>query len=269
VDKKRPIGVCDSGVGGTSVVRQLLKVMPDEQIVYFGDTARMPYGPRPKAEIIQFLEEVLEFFQTHNVKMGIIACGTMTSQALELVRHKYSFPLVGVNTGAGSALAATRNGKIGVIATQGTVASGYHAKQITAMDPDASVFPQACPRFVPLVEAGCLDGAEVQDACRTYLLPLKESGVDTLILGCTHYPYLEKAIAEVMGPDVALIDPALETAAEAKTVLESLDMLNMERGKPEHQFFFSKNPHEVHLLVQKLMGLQLPAFRHASFEGVY
>lgn len=265
----RPIGVCDSGVGGTSVAKQLMKILPHERIIYFGDTARVPYGPRPVAEIMQFMEEIMEFFQSHNVKLAVIACGTMTSQAMETVKHKFSFPIVGVSSGAYSALQATRNKRIGVLATQGTVASGFHAKKITALDPTAAVFPQACPRYVPFVEAGQLDGEEVRHTSINYLTPLKEAGVDTLILGCTHYPYLQKVIADIMGPEVTLIDPATETVEEAKKVLQKLDMLNVQRGIPDHQFFFSKQPDEIQALVEKVMEKKLPAFKLADFGKVY
>jgi glutamate racemase len=264
MDYTKAIGVCDSGIGGTSVVKQLMKLMPHEQIIYFGDTARVPYGPRPVEEITTFLKEIMEFFQSHQVKLGVVACGTMTSQALEIVKEKFTFPIVGVSSGARSALAATRNKRIGVIATQGTVASGFHAKRIIPLDPAATVVSQACPRFVPLVEAGIMDGDEVRQISDTYLSPLKEAGVDTLILGCTHYPYLSKVIADIMGPDVALIDPAIETALEAKSVLEELGMLNRQRAVSAHQFFFSKDSREIQVLVERLLDSSLPAFKDAT-----
>jgi glutamate racemase len=263
-----PIGVCDSGVGGTSVVKQLMKVLPHEQIIYFGDTARVPYGPRPVSEILQFMEEIMEFFQERQVKLVVIACGTMTSQALEIVKHKFSFPMVGVSAGARSALEATRNKKIGVLATQGAISSGFHGKRISVLEPTATVLAQACPRWVPLVEAGQLDGDEVRRVSATYLAPLQEAGVDTLILGCTHYPYLRNVIADIMGPGVALIDPAMETAEEAKSVLERLSMLNQQRSTPYNQFFFSENPTEMQHLVEKIMDSELPAFKLADFGKV-
>lgn len=262
---RQPIGVCDSGVGGTSVVKQLTHLLPNEQIIYFGDTARVPYGSRPVVEIKRFMEEIMEFFTEHDVKLSVIACNTMTSQALPSVKHKFSFPIVGVSSGARAALTATRNKCIGVIATQGTVASGYHARQITALDPAATVLPQACPRFVPLVEAGKLTGEEVYQISSTYLFPLKEAGVDTLILGCTHYPYLREVIADIMGPAVTLIDPALETAQETKEVLQKLDLLNQQRQEQKHRFFFSKDPDKTHDLVESLMDTTLPRFMQASF----
>lgn len=264
----QPIGVCDSGVGGTSVVKYLTELLPNEQIIYFGDTARVPYGPRPVAEIKRFMEEIMEFFYENEVKLAVLACNTMTSQALETVRHKFPFPIVGVSSGARSALAATHNKRIGVLATQGTVASGYHAKQITFLDPTASVFLQACPRFVPLVEAGKLEGEEVCRISNTYLEPLKESGVDALILGCTHYPYLTKVIADIMGPEVSIIDPALETVQEAKEVLAKAGMLNQSLRGWEHRYFFSKAPEEAHALVERLMGTSLPRFAQATFGKV-
>lgn len=263
---RQPIGVCDSGIGGTSVVKHIMRLLPNEQIIYFGDTARVPYGPRPVVEIKRFMAEIMAFFCQHEVKLGVIACNTMTSQALETVKHKFPFPMVGVSSGARSALAATRSKRIGVLATQGTVASGYHAKQITGLDPAATVFPQACPRFVPLVEAGKLAGEEVRRISSTYLYPLQEEGVDALILGCTHYPYLREVIADIMGPRVAIIDPALETTQEAQAVLEKMGLLNQSRSAQAHRFFFSKESGETQMLVERIMGMALPPFMTATFD---
>lgn len=268
MNNRQPIGVCDSGVGGTSVVKYLMKLLPNEQIVYFGDTARVPYGPRPVVEIKRFMEEIMEFFAEQKVKLAVIACNTMTSQALQTVKHKFDFPMVGVSPGARSALAATRSKRIGVLATQGTVASGYHAKQITNLDPEATVLLQACPRFVPLVEAGKLDGEEVRQISATYLSPLIEAEVDTLVLGCTHYPFLWQVISRIMGPKVTIIDPALETVEEAKQVLEQKGLLNQTRLEEKHRFFFSKEPDATHALVERLMEMSLPRFMEASFGKV-
>lgn len=217
-----PIGVFDSGVGGLTVVKELTTLLPNENLLYFGDTARAPYGSRPPAQIIGFMHEILRFFAAHGVKMAVYACNTMTALGLEKARHYYAFPLVGMNTGARPALKATRNKVIGVIATQATIASGKHGKTIRTIDPGVTVYPQACPKFVPLIEQGETDGALIREAALEYLVPMKKANVDTLILGCTHYPLISPLIREVMGPEVTLVDPARETAADARQQLIKL-----------------------------------------------
>lgn len=220
-----PIGIFDSGLGGLTVVREVLSLLPGEDVIYFGDTARTPYGSRPPAEILQFMQEILTFFSAQNVKMAIIACNTMTTLGLEQARAEFPFLLVGVNNGANAAVAASRNKRIGAIATEATINSGKHASAIRALNPDAEVFPQACPLFVPLIEQEKLFGSEIESAAKKYLLPLKDAAIDALILGCTHYPFISSVIRGVMGSDVVLIDPARETAAEARTTLAYHDRL--------------------------------------------
>ncbi|WP_425060391.1 Glutamate racemase [Sporomusa carbonis] len=214
-----PIGIFDSGLGGLTVVRKVLSLLPGEDIIYFGDTARIPYGSRPPAEILGFMREILLFFSSQKVKMAITACNTMTALGLEQAREQFPFLLVGVNNGVSAALKASRNKRIGVIATEATINSGKHAAAIRAADSDTTVFPQACPQFVPLIEQEKLSGPEIEAAAREYLTPLKEAKVDTLILGCTHYPFISPLISEIMGPETILIDPARETAADARVML--------------------------------------------------
>ena len=220
-----PIGIYDSGLGGLTVVREVLSLLPGEDIIYFGDTARTPYGSRPAAEILGFMQEILNFFSVQKVKMAITACNTMTALGLEQAQARFPFLVIGVNNGVAAALAASRNKRIGVIATEATIHSGKHARAIKAALPAASVFAQSCPRFVPLIEQEKLSGPEIETAAREYLKPLTDSGVDTLILGCTHYPFISPLIREIMGPEVVLIDPARETAAEARTQLAHKDKL--------------------------------------------
>ncbi|MDR3560677.1 MAG: glutamate racemase [Negativicutes bacterium] len=219
MDNDAAIGVFDSGIGGLTVVRELIRLMPEEKIIYFGDTARAPYGSRPPAQILDFMHQILRFFLARRVKMAVYACNTMTALGLDQARHYYPFPLVGMNTGVRPALRATVNKNIGVIATQATVASGKHGKTIKTVDPGAIIYPQACPKFVPLIEQGNLEGPRLEDAIREYLTPLKEANVDTLILGCTHYPLISQAVGRFMGPGVTLIDPASETAQDARAIL--------------------------------------------------
>ncbi|MDR3588546.1 MAG: glutamate racemase [Negativicutes bacterium] len=219
MDSKAAIGVFDSGVGGLTVVRELTRLMPDENYIYFGDTARAPYGSRPPAQILDFMHQILRFFLSRRIKLAVYACNTMTALGLEAARHYYPFPLVGMNTGVRAALKATRNKKIGVIATQATIASGKHGKTVKTVDPGATLYPQACPKLVPLIEGGRLEGPRLEEAVAEYLTPLKEAEVDALILGCTHYPLVSTAIGRFMGSRVALIDPASETALDARNLL--------------------------------------------------
>jgi glutamate racemase len=220
-----PIGIYDSGLGGLTVVKEVLSLLPGEDIIYFGDTGRTPYGSRPTAEILGFMHEILTFFSAQKVKMAITACNTMTALGLEQAKTEFPFLLIGVNNGVSAALAASRSKRIGVIATEATINSGKHVKAIKAEDPAAYVCPQACPSFVPLIEQEKLFGPEIETAAREYLKPLIDSGVDALILGCTHYPFISPLIRDIMGPEVVLIDPARETAAEARTKLAHNDKL--------------------------------------------
>ncbi len=215
-----PIGIFDSGIGGLTVVKEVVQLMPGEDIIYFGDTARVPYGPRPPLEITRFMNEILHFLLANKIKIAVVACNTMTTVAMESVKKRYSLDMVGVNFGVQPAIKASRNCNIGVIATQATIASGMHGKAIKAYDPFVSVFPQACPKFVPLIEQGKLEGKEIEEAAWEYLQPLKEAQVDALILGCTHYPIIEPVIKRIMGANTVLVDPAKETAYDAYTLLK-------------------------------------------------
>ena len=220
-----PIGIFDSGLGGLTVVREVLSLLPGEDIIYFGDTARAPYGSRPPAEILRFMHEILNFFSAQKIKMAITACNTMTALGLEQAKREYPFLMSGVSSGAKAALAASQNRRIGVVATEATVSSGRHAGAIKAENPAVDVFSQACPRYVPLIEQEKLCGPEIEQASREYLTPLRQAGIDTLILGCTHYPFISPLLRNIMGSEVVLIDPARETAAEARTQLAHQDKL--------------------------------------------
>jgi glutamate racemase len=227
-----PIGIFDSGLGGLTVVREVLDLLPGEDIIYFGDTARTPYGSRPPAEILGFMHEILTFFSAQNVKLAITACNTMTALGLEQAKKEFPSLLIGVNNGAEAAFRVSKNRHIGVIATEATINSGKHATAIMAQDPAVTVYPQACPQFVPLIEQEKLRGAEIENAVREYLTPLRENGVDTIILGCTHYPFIDALIKEIMGPEVVLVDPARETAVQARNELAHQDKLSTRaRGK--------------------------------------
>lgn len=216
-----PIGVFDSGIGGLTVVRELIGLMPEEDFIYFGDTARVPYGPRPKEQILEFMHEILRFFADRKVKMAVVACNTMTALGLELAKQQYPFALVGVNSGIDLALSISKSRKVGVLATEATINSGKHAKHARLKDKDVIVYSQACPKLVPLIEAEQLEGAEIESAVAEYVLPMTQAGVDVVILGCTHYPLVSSVIDKVAGNGVTLIDPARETALEAYHILQA------------------------------------------------
>lgn len=223
----RPIGVFDSGLGGLTAVREILQIMPHEDVVYFGDTGRVPYGTRSRETILKYAAQDIAFLRSKNVKMIIAACGTVSSVASEL-GESLLVPFTGVvQPTALAAYLATRNGKIGVIGTTATIRSGSYRNAIYAINPDIEVFEQDCPMFVPLVENDFFDPENPVPhlVAERYLEPLKQAGVDTLIMGCTHYPILRETIQKVMGPDVVLIDSGKETATFAMELLREKNAL--------------------------------------------
>lgn len=238
-----PIGVFDSGVGGLTVAREIMRQLPNERIVYFGDTARVPYGSKSKDTIIRFSRQIIRFLKTKNVKAIVVACNTASALALEEIQSEIDIPIIGVlKPGAKVAAEATENGKIGVIATESTIASQLYTKVIQSHLPQAQVLGKPCPLFVPLVEEGWMKDPVTVEVANRYLEPLKESGIDTLILGCTHYPLLRSTIRQIMGETVNLVNPAYETAIGLKQLLDEHDLLNdgndVYEG-PVHEFYVS------------------------------
>jgi len=224
---ERPIGVIDSGVGGLTVAKEIMRQLPKEQIIYLGDTARCPYGPRPEQEIRQFTWEMTYYLLQYNIKMLVIACNTATAVVLEEIRKKLDIPVLGVvYPGARTALKITKNHHIGVIGTVGTIKSGAYEKALKSINNKIQVESLACPKFVPLVESGNFDGDEARKIVQQSLEPLKYSDIDTLILGCTHYPLLSPLIREFMGKHVELICSGDETAREVSTILYHNGLLN-------------------------------------------
>lgn len=209
------IGILDSGVGGLTVLKEVRRLLPGEDVIYIGDTARVPYGPRPPEEIARFMHQMLRFFAAKRVKLAVFACNTITVCGYAAAAGKYPFGLIGMNVGAHAAAALTQNGRIGLIATAATVKSGAHARLLRSIDPSLTLCAQPCPAFVSLIEAGETDGAAVEEAARRCLAPIKAAGVDTLILGCTHFPIIEAVIQAEVGLGVRLVNPARATAAEA------------------------------------------------------
>lgn len=254
-----PIGAFDSGIGGLTVVKELLKLMPGENIIYFGDTLRTPYGSRPTAEILQFMRQILRFFLMQNIKMAVFACNTMTVLGLDMARAEYPFQVVGVNTGARSALKVSKNRHIGIIATQATVDSNKHCKAVQAFNAEVSLYSQACPKFVPFIESEKFVSPELKEAAEEYLAPLKAAQTDTLILGCTHYPYISPLISNIMGSGVKLIDPARDTAADARAMLAHSGQLS-DLGRGQARFCFSADIERAERLAKMIIDAPLPEF---------
>ncbi|MFA5150086.1 MAG: glutamate racemase [Candidatus Omnitrophota bacterium] len=250
----KPIGVFDSGVGGLTVVKELLRQLPHEDIVYFGDTARVPYGIKSKETVIRFSIENILFLLEHEVKFICVACNTVSSFALPEIKNHFKIPIVGVITpGAREAVYATQNKRVGVIGTKGTIKSCAYENEIKQLDPRVKVIAAPCPLFVPFVEEGWLSGNVVKNVVKYYLKPLKKAGVDTLILGCTHYPLLKRLIKDEMGENVALIDSAKQVAIEVNNILASEGLLRKE-GTGKHKFFVSDNPEWFSSLAERFLG---------------
>lgn len=242
VTKTSPIGVFDSGVGGLTVAREIMRNLPNEDIVYFGDTARVPYGSKSKDNIIRYSRQIIHFLQTKGVKAIVIACNTASALALETVKDEFDIPIIGVvEPGARAALAVTETKKIGVIGTEATVRSAMYEKIIQGTRPDVSVLAKACPLFVPLVEEGFKKHHVTDEIIDYYLASLKESDIDALILGCTHYPLLRSKIRDYVGEKITLVNPAYETAMDLKVILQENDMENpdVEGDHGSYSFYVS------------------------------
>jgi glutamate racemase len=255
---ERPIGVFDSGIGGLTVVSQILRQMPQESVVYFGDTARVPYGSKSREVVTKFSVEIASFLLKSHIKMLVVACNTASAFALVQLKNMLKIPVIGViEPGARAAADATENGRIGVIGTQGTIASLSYTHAINRIDRSRKVFPMACPLFVPLVEEGWLDNNITYDVAKKYLLPFKMKKIDTLVLGCTHYPLLKKPVQSIVGKGVRLIDSAFSTAQEVKRVLEKEGMANSGIKKPKHVFYVSDSPDKFKAVGEKFLGKPL------------
>ncbi|MBF0478999.1 MAG: glutamate racemase [Candidatus Omnitrophica bacterium] len=253
--RQSPIGIFDSGLGGLTVAKALMKLMPHEDLVYFGDTARVPYGSKSRESIVRFSIENTEILMKRNVKIVVVACNSSSSCALETLQEKFPVPIVGVIApGARQAAAATMNNRIGVIATTATVNSGAYEKFVHVYAPQAKVFSQPCPLFVPLVEEGWYTKKIALDIAQEYLKYLKQDRVDTLVLGCTHYPLLKKILRQAMGPQVKLVDSGQEVAWEVKRVLQEKALIKDGRAQGCHEFLVSDRPQSFEKIAQRFLG---------------
>ncbi len=238
-----PIGVFDSGIGGLTVAREIMRQLPNERIVYFGDTARVPYGSKSPETITKYSRQIARFLQSQQVKAIVIACNSASACALDAVEEEVELPIIDVvRPGAKTAIEATHNGKIGVIATEATIKSGIYKRYIEEHDTNVSVIGKACPLFVPLVEEGLWEDPVTDEIARRYLTELIDIDIDTLILGCTHYPLIRSTVGKIMGDKVTLVNPAYETAQALKALLEREGMESEKRpelGTELYRFFVS------------------------------
>lgn len=240
----RPIGVFDSGLGGLTVLKEIMKILPNENIVYFGDTARVPYGSRSKDTIIKYTFQAINFLLSKNVKAIVIACNTATARALKESNEKYDIPIIGViEAGARTAAYSTKNKIVGVIGTEGTITSKAYNVEIGKIDKDIKIIDKACPLFVPIVEEGWANTDIASLTAKRYLDELIKQDIDSLVLGCTHYPILKRTIGEVVGEKIKLVNPAKETAIDLKEILNQQDLIRTgNESKATYEYYVSDIP---------------------------
>ena len=257
-----PIGVFDSGLGGLTVVREIRRELPRESIVYFGDLAHLPYGTKSGAQIQRFSLESTEFLIQKGIKALVIACNSSSSAAFHLVRKRFSIPVLSViEPAVEESLGMSAAGKIGVIGTAATIESGVYEVALRRKNPRIQVFVQSCPLFVPLVEEGWLDGGVTERVIEKYLTPLAHKGIDTLILGCTHYPILAAEIHSFFGPRVRLVDSARPTVRRLASLLQEKKLLYEGKRKPKFEIFTSDLPRNFRLVGERFLGEKLPPIK--------
>ncbi len=267
MDKNLPIGVIDSGVGGLSVLKCLHSMMPHEDFLYLGDTARTPYGVRPETQIRQFVHEMMDWLVTRGVKEIVIACNTLTMLGVDTLQPDYAVHIEGMSKGAELLVAASRNEKVGVLATPFTISTEIHKKQILAIDPNVKVVPQPCPDFVTLIEKEAFDTVDMQQAIEKYTTPLKEAGVDAIILSCTHFPFIKEELSKALGHTVVIIDPAETTARNAMRFLQN-NGLAKEKGQGKLHLCCTAGTLQMQKLSQRIMPDASCTFEQVSIESI-
>jgi len=262
------IGLFDSGLGGLSVVLEVNQLLPNENIEYFADHARLPYGPRKKKEIKSFVIEIINYLLSKDIKASIIGCNTATAAGLEKAQEIFDIPIIGViEPGVRVATEQTLSGRIGLTATEFTIKSQEHIKKIKQFSPEAKVFANHCPEFFRLVEYGCFETKEAYQIAQRYLEPIKKENVDTLILGCTHYPFLSKVIKDIMGPQVKLINPAYSTALEMKGILEEKNLLRKGQIQRVEHYYTTGDPEAVTKIANLILGYRKCRFAKVSLAN--
>lgn len=265
-----PVGVFDSGVGGLTVAREIMRQIPNEKIIYFGDTARVPYGSKSKETITKFSRQIVHFLQEQKVKAIVAACNTASAYALDEIEKELDIPMIGVvKPGAKVAAEATKNGRIGVIGTEGTIGSHIYATYINEINPGITVLGKACPLFVPLVEEGLWQDPVTDEIATRYLGGLIDSGIDTLILGCTHYPLIRSTVGKIVGEQVVLVNPAYETARELRELLTVENLLNereQEPGEDRHRFYVSDMADKFQTFASSILKYGIHSARKINIE---
>lgn len=270
IDADSPVGVFDSGIGGLTVVREIMRQIPNEKIIYFGDTARVPYGSKSKDTVTRFSRQIVRFLQTHHVKTIVIACNTASAYALEELEKEIDIPIIGVvKPGARAASEVTRNGKIGVIATSATISSHIYNQYIEEINPKAMIFEKACPLFVPLVEEGLWVDPVTDEIAKRYLSELIDLDIDTLILGCTHYPLIRSTLGRIVGQEVTLVNPAYETAIELRSLLKEKGLLNEKPpvlGENQYQFYVSDTAEKFQIFANSIIKYGILSAKTVNIE---
>ncbi|MEW6109843.1 MAG: glutamate racemase [Nitrospirota bacterium] len=267
IKKESPIGIFDSGIGGLTVLKEIFTELPGESTIYLGDTARVPYGIRSPETVIRYSFENARFLFSKDIKMLVVACNTASSVSLDLIKKNVSIPVIGViDPGAKAAVSSTGNKKVGVIGTEATIKSNSYTKAIKAIDSNVEVFSLPCPLFVPLVEEGWTDNKIAEMVAEKYLESIKNTGIDTLVLGCTHYPLLKKVLLKVMGENVSLIDSAIETAREVRSTLDSLSLLKPGSGEILREFYVTDSPERFINVGEKFLGRKIDYIKKIELE---
>jgi len=263
----RPIGVFDSGIGGLTVLKEINRLLPQESVVYFGDSGRAPYGTKSKETVIKYTFQDIRFLQNQDVKMIVIACNTASACSLELVKHSFDFPIVEVvGPGAAAAAKATMNNRVGVIGTPATIASGVYEKAILRINSKIDIFSKPCPMFVPLVEEGWWENDIAFRIAEEYLNPLKELEIDTLVLGCTHYPLLQNTIQKVMGDGVKLVNSALEVAKVVKEAIDANNSWRDEKVSPVYRYYTSDSVEKFESLGNSILNSKIHSAEKIDIE---
>ena len=269
-DRYAPVGVFDSGVGGLTVAREIMRQLPEERLVYFGDTARVPYGSKSRGTILRFVRQIVRFLETKQVKAIVVACNTASAYALDTIEKEIRLPIIGVvKPGAKTAAEVSRNGRIGVIATDATIGSGLYPQFIRSINPALQVFGKACPLFVPLVEEGMTHDFVTEEIARRYLKELQAKDIDTLILGCTHYPLLRSLIRGIMGDGVQLVNPAYETALGLRRLLEEKGILadRAPEGEEKYQYYVSDGAEKFQMIANSILPHQIRTTQVVDIEN--
>ena len=271
LDPQAPIGVFDSGVGGLTVVREIIRQIPNERLLYFGDTARVPYGTKSKETVLRYTRQIIRFLESQKVKAIVVACNTVSAVALEEIEKEVEVPIIGVvRPGVRAAAAATRNGRIGVIATKATIESNIYANYLKQIDPKVEVLGKACPLFVPLVENGLLEDPVTDEIAGRYLAELIDRDIDTLVLGCTHYPLIRSTIQRIVGEQVTLVNPAYETAIELKDLLDKYGIRKTTEphlGDDMHRFYVSDDARGFEVFANSVLKYGILSAREINIEN--